>query len=138
MSKIIDTTTEGFAVDFRKSELERAMRIYLTLRHTMDESQRKKRKSGYYIYAKHSDYWNLPILPYIFKRETDAKFIIKVLNAKIPRTAQLNLYIRKLFSRRFQSIEEDKTIHTTLPETTYEVETLDRDARIKIWKQFVV
>lgn len=125
MSKIKGLTSKGELIVYKEIWLEQAMRKFVEFRHTIDESYGRKRRTGYYIFAKNIEFTQYPFLNYNFSRRTDAKFIIEVLIRKIPYMSKLKLYVKFCPSQR-------------IPETKYEVMRLGNKAREQIWKNFVV
>lgn len=120
----------GMKIIFDELQLQNAMQSFLTVKHTMDESINRKRKCGYIIFAKKNDFKNTPFLKYNFKRWVDAKFVINLLNIKIPETINLGMYIKKIWT--------DKEEKNYIRMTKFEVLYLDNRARKIIWENFKV
>ena len=130
--KISDVTSDGTRIVFLESELERVMKRYLTYRHLIDESHRPKRKVGYYIYRTGDDPMNkFPFIMWNFVRWNDAKFVIHLIEKKIPKMKDAGLFIRMHLTTTGKGKDKQKT---GLPPTKYEVEPLHNVAREYIWK----
>jgi len=128
--RITETTSDGHAIMFQESMLEKAMQRFLTLRYTIDESRRKKRNNGYYIYIRELDH---PFIAYNFITFSDARFVLELIVRKIPKMKTMNMRIERKSSKK--RIEK-KWVSQELPKTKFEVEGLDNEARREIWRKF--
>lgn len=131
MGKLPHKSSDGTDIVFDEESLEEAMKPYLLLRHTIDESRKRKKRTGYLIFAKNTDFKDIPYIPYLFLRWTDARFVIELLHTKIPDTERLNLYIKRLVGNIADEIKARVRM------TKYEVNELDNEARESIWLNFV-
>jgi len=130
--KLPHKSIDGIDIIFDEDTLEQAMKPYIMLRHTKDESRSHKWTTGYLIYAISTDYQNMPYIPYVFSRRTDAKFTISLIEMKIPEARRLMLYIKRKIGR------DSPEVKAIIKSTKYEVVELSNEAREKIWTDFVV
>jgi len=135
MGRIRETDGDGEDIIYDEKWLEEAMKPYLTLRHTIDEAHKWKRDTGYIIYARQSDFRDLPFIPYTFGRYEDGKFIIDLLEAQIASIKELDLYIKHV---RWKEQKENPTWRNPITLTKYQVEKFDDEARKHIQRHFVI
>jgi hypothetical protein len=135
MGRIRETDGNGEYLSYNEKWLEESMKPYLTLRHTIDEARKRKRKTGYIIYARQSDYNDIPFISYTFSRWEDATFIIEMLESQIPNMKRLGLYTKMV---RWKEQKENPTWRNPITLTKYQVEKLDENARKHILRHFVI